>query len=275
MSHTQHSGTAGASRGGSITSSAASVHSTLSSAADAIDARWLMVRCEQHIAASPGCPFQPVDLAIEILSILQKRREHELQQTLNDLLGNDAFEFMLLLLQHVAALRRIKVSAVRKAAAAPAGGGGGASAGSGAAPAALGSQVTIKTGAELAAEKAARKNERRRRRRGEDPLQDAGFDADYLATERSLGLQKGHTPGVAPSGGTGFAAYLGSMTAGVRKVMPVGTTREAKKGYEEVHVPAPKAPTGGEESLVPIAKLPDWAQLAFKVRVCVVSCVWL
>ena len=38
------------------------------------------------------------------------------------------------------------------------------------------------------------------------------------------------------------------------------------KGYEEVHVPpAPALPPPGEDELVRISQLEDWAQLAFKV----------
>ena len=43
-----------------------------------------------------------------------------------------------------------------------------------------------------------------------------------------------------------------------------GSTRQVKKGYEEIHVPAPKASAlAPGEKLVPISQLPSWSQPAF------------
>lgn len=47
--------------------------------------------------------------------------------------------------------------------------------------------------------------------------------------------------------------------------LPEGSFKKTKKGYEEIHVPAPKTTALGEkERLVPIAEMPQWAQKAFK-----------
>ncbi|RKO87988.1 Sec63 Brl domain-containing protein, partial [Blyttiomyces helicus] len=47
--------------------------------------------------------------------------------------------------------------------------------------------------------------------------------------------------------------------------LPQGTFKREKKGYQEVHVPAPKAsPLADNEKLVPIADLPEWARPGFK-----------
>ena len=47
--------------------------------------------------------------------------------------------------------------------------------------------------------------------------------------------------------------------------LPQGSYRSAKKGYEEVHVPALKAkPFKDNEKLWKVEEMPDWAQLAFK-----------
>ncbi|XP_059634391.1 DExH-box ATP-dependent RNA helicase DExH12-like [Cornus florida] len=47
--------------------------------------------------------------------------------------------------------------------------------------------------------------------------------------------------------------------------LPLGSYRNHKKGYEEVHVPALKAkPLAPGEELVKISSMPDWAQPAFK-----------
>lgn len=46
--------------------------------------------------------------------------------------------------------------------------------------------------------------------------------------------------------------------------LPEGSFKRSKKGYEEVHVPAPKPkPMGETEKLRPITSLPNWAQNAF------------
>ncbi|KAI8916143.1 Sec63 Brl domain-containing protein [Gorgonomyces haynaldii] len=45
--------------------------------------------------------------------------------------------------------------------------------------------------------------------------------------------------------------------------VPDGTVRRNKKGYEEVHVPAPLPAPMKNEKLIPISDLPQWAQPAF------------
>jgi pre-mRNA-splicing helicase BRR2 len=45
--------------------------------------------------------------------------------------------------------------------------------------------------------------------------------------------------------------------------LPEGSFRVQKKGYEEVHVKAYKAPSVGQDDLVPLSKLPSWCQEAF------------
>jgi pre-mRNA-splicing helicase BRR2 len=46
--------------------------------------------------------------------------------------------------------------------------------------------------------------------------------------------------------------------------LPEGSFKRTKKGYEEVHVPAPKPAPMKEGELVPVSSLPAWAQPAFK-----------
>ena len=54
------------------------------------------------------------------------------------------------------------------------------------------------------------------------------------------------------------------LMANKRCELPAGSFRSAKKGYEEVHVPALKPmPFGDDEALVQITDLPEWAQPAF------------
>ncbi|XP_031472990.1 DExH-box ATP-dependent RNA helicase DExH12 [Nymphaea colorata] len=62
-----------------------------------------------------------------------------------------------------------------------------------------------------------------------------------------------------------IAFHQGGLLMSKKKCeLPPGTFRTARKGYEEVHVPALKAKplTAGEE-LVKISSMPDWAQPAF------------
>ncbi|KAF5946804.1 hypothetical protein HYC85_017032 [Camellia sinensis] len=57
----------------------------------------------------------------------------------------------------------------------------------------------------------------------------------------------------------------GLLMANKKCELPLGSYRNHKKGYEEVHVPAlkPKPLASGEE-LIKISDMPDWAQPAFK-----------
>ncbi|KAF8952214.1 P-loop containing nucleoside triphosphate hydrolase protein [Flammula alnicola] len=48
--------------------------------------------------------------------------------------------------------------------------------------------------------------------------------------------------------------------------LPDGSFKRAKKGYEEIHVPAPKQKPVADGESVPISDLPAWAQEAFTVQ---------
>ncbi|KAL2915246.1 Pre-mRNA-splicing helicase BRR2 [Polyrhizophydium stewartii] len=57
----------------------------------------------------------------------------------------------------------------------------------------------------------------------------------------------------------------GHLMSNKRCKLPEGSFKRAKKGYEEVHVPAPKpSAMGANEKLVAIEQLPAWAHPAFK-----------
>ena len=68
-------------------------------------------------------------------------------------------------------------------------------------------------------------------------------------------------------GGLVLAAAGGSSSRAspLARSLPVGTTRVARKGYEEIRVPSPrdKLPPDAEEPLVPVSALPAWARPAF------------
>ena len=45
--------------------------------------------------------------------------------------------------------------------------------------------------------------------------------------------------------------------------LPEGSFKRSKKGYEEIHVPAPKKKDVDASEKVPITALPEWTQAAF------------
>lgn len=55
----------------------------------------------------------------------------------------------------------------------------------------------------------------------------------------------------------------GHLNTNAKVRLPEGSFKRTKKGYEEIHIPAPVKRTVGESELVPIASLPEWAQSAF------------
>jgi pre-mRNA-splicing helicase BRR2 len=46
-------------------------------------------------------------------------------------------------------------------------------------------------------------------------------------------------------------------------LLPKGSTRLTRLGYEEVYVPAVRHKPKGDEKLIPITDLPEWARSAF------------
>lgn len=55
----------------------------------------------------------------------------------------------------------------------------------------------------------------------------------------------------------------GHLNSNKKVVLPEGTWRSLKKGYEEVHVPALKHMPGKDERLIEIDELPSWTHKAF------------
>lgn len=58
----------------------------------------------------------------------------------------------------------------------------------------------------------------------------------------------------------------GHLMSNKKCKLPDGSFKRAKKGYEEIHVPAPKQKPVNDGDLVPVATLPKWAQDAFTVK---------
>ena len=59
----------------------------------------------------------------------------------------------------------------------------------------------------------------------------------------------------------------GHLMSNKKCKLPEGSFKRAKKGYEEIHVPAPKKKSGEQDALVPISDLPEWARPAFDQNV--------
>lgn len=57
----------------------------------------------------------------------------------------------------------------------------------------------------------------------------------------------------------------GHLMSNKKCKLPEGSFKRARKGYEEIHVPAPQKKQGGEDELVPVTALPEWARPAFTV----------
>lgn len=59
-------------------------------------------------------------------------------------------------------------------------------------------------------------------------------------------------------------AQGGRLMSNKKCKLPEGSFKRSKKGYEEVHVPAPKPAPLQEGELVPVTSMPEWAREAFK-----------
>ncbi|TFK70690.1 Sec63-domain-containing protein [Pluteus cervinus] len=57
----------------------------------------------------------------------------------------------------------------------------------------------------------------------------------------------------------------GHLMSNKKCKLPEGSFKRARKGYEEIHVPAPKSKPTMDSELVPVTQLPPWARKAFTV----------
>lgn len=97
------------------------------------------------------------------------------------------------------------------------------------------------------------------------------MDLDDDAKERARKLTTKATlaPGstVQPRKGVDLEAMVfsqgGHLNTNTKVRLPEGSFKRSKKGYEEIHIPAPAKKTVPEAEIVPIASLPLWAQQAF------------
>ncbi|KIK97275.1 hypothetical protein PAXRUDRAFT_825079 [Paxillus rubicundulus Ve08.2h10] len=57
----------------------------------------------------------------------------------------------------------------------------------------------------------------------------------------------------------------GHLMSNKKCKLPDGSFKRSRKGFEEIHVPAPKKHAGSDHDLVPITSLPQWTRAAFTV----------
>ncbi|KAF9237747.1 putative RNA helicase [Melanogaster broomeanus] len=57
----------------------------------------------------------------------------------------------------------------------------------------------------------------------------------------------------------------GHLMSNKKCKLPDGSFKRSRKGFEEIHVPAPKKHVGSEDDLVPVTSLPEWTRPAFTV----------
>jgi pre-mRNA-splicing helicase BRR2 len=100
-------------------------------------------------------------------------------------------------------------------------------------------------------------------------VQDDAMDVDEkkLAVPKTATLAPGST--VQPKRTVDLESMAfsqgGHLMSNKKCKLPEGSFKRARKGYEEIHVPAPQKKQGGEEELVPVTALPEWARKAFTV----------
>lgn len=58
----------------------------------------------------------------------------------------------------------------------------------------------------------------------------------------------------------------GHLMSNKKCKLPEGSFKRARKGFEEIHVPAPKSKPITESEIVPVTALPEWARKAFTMK---------
>ncbi|OAX40546.1 Sec63-domain-containing protein [Rhizopogon vinicolor AM-OR11-026] len=100
-------------------------------------------------------------------------------------------------------------------------------------------------------------------------VQDNAMDVDEkkLAVPKTATLAPGST--VQPKRMVDLESMAfsqgGHLMSNKKCKLPEGSFKRARKGYEEIHVPAPQKKQGGEDELVPVTALPEWSRKAFTV----------
>jgi hypothetical protein len=267
---------------------------------DTLDKDWLLVQCQRHAQATHS-GIEPDDLARSILVLLKSRTStEELQIPLFELLGDDSFDFISLLLEKRIALLESLVAPASQPQAAPQRGANGRPVPS------LGGSIVVRTQEEIDLEKLKAKDNQRRNKRKphrarpsssahvsrrclattgsrreragagvgrqqEQNLPAAWFDVngqidhakiDALQRKRNaaLALEAAAQLTIAPAVDRSHER----QSAGANLALPEGHTWDrSRKTHEEVFIPAKskRAPDG--EQRVPVSEFPRWAQKCF------------
>ncbi|KAK9814715.1 hypothetical protein WJX72_010327 [[Myrmecia] bisecta] len=227
-------------------------------AASKVGAKWLREWCGRASGAS-ALDSADDSLAMAVCRVLLLGRSgDEAAAELFDLLGDTAFESIQELLEHrkdLTANLRAQISAQREA-----------EAGDKSNMPTYGTTVSITSGSQRLLDKLDRKDKRKsaKGKSGLDPDLDwlSVNGIDVLVEAELMRETQASASSLIFNDGMEFKIGDGTLA---RNRLPVGTTRRAFKGYEEVHVPAIKTavPPPGEQ-VVLIEDMEDWAQTAFE-----------
>jgi activating signal cointegrator complex subunit 3 len=230
------------------------------SAAMRVDINWLFSLCENFVATARSV-FTVKQLTEEIIKVVRanaSKSEDMLQGKLFELFGEEGFEMMLTIMQHVDAIKSMNIAD-------------------------LSLQYRMEN-LSVSERKKLEKKLRLEKLHGNTGSSSGvsasgtsqsvdwlagtgGFSSEYLETERMLGLQGGFARGngsldnwrdnLAPAGSREYYEK--------KSALPAGATKTFGSGFEEIHVPAQKKasplPPAG---LVAVDTMEEWAQLAFK-----------
>ena len=233
------------------TTSSSSSSTQNTPATPAVDAQWLLDRCEHHVIATNGI-FSPKELGNNILSAVKSAKgdESKLQADLFNLLGENGFDFLLQIFEKHTELEKLKnldrqtnVQSKQTRFVRPSSNTTG------------GIGVQVASTSDKQTQKALKRERRKLKRQGKT---EAEIDVllygeiEPVETKENETNQNGLRPET-------------NNTARFQKSLPKGTKRIVHDQWEEVIVPAPNEPPPSQITpLVPIADLPDWAQLAFR-----------
>ncbi|KAJ3109837.1 activating signal cointegrator 1 complex subunit [Phlyctochytrium planicorne] len=259
------------------------IHSTAGTN-EVFDRDWLLSQCEAHVLIhGDESVMSSRDLCAEIFTLLRTNdNEDSLQNALLDALGFGNMDFVSTLISKkdvivstIMANADIKASATAVPASVVLGGPKMPN---------YGTQVTVMTESEKSLMKQYRKENRKRKgKEATDKEQELsqshallGLDGDALRRAREDQLLSNSTSN--PISGSGIAkpsapqypnvyqsATPSVSSYGSQMILPVGTTRDDNKTFEEVSIPFAKAaPPRTNEKPVLISQLPEWTHSAYK-----------
>ncbi|EDN06152.1 hypothetical protein HCAG_02755 [Histoplasma mississippiense (nom. inval.)] len=123
----------------------------------------------------------------------------------------------------------------------------------------------VERGAIREGEDVLRREQRKRKREEQTQLRGVGSKPDEAESKPKGGVQRG---GLQPRKLINLDNLVfdqgNHLMTNPNVKLPQGSTKRTFKGYEEIHVPAPKPKKDPSERLIPISDLPDWARAGFR-----------